>query len=497
MAAIETSQIVAIIGAGTMGAGVAQVAAAAGHRTLLFDNDPGASTRGIEGIGRGLAGLVARGKITEARRKEILDNIEPVERLEALAPAGLVVEAIIEELETKRSLFTQREGLCSERAILASNTSSLSITAIAAPLKRPGNLVGMHFFNPAPVMKLVEVVSGLATDPEVAERVFQTARNWGKHAVHAVARPFYAEALRAREEGAADVATLDAVMRESGGFRMGPFELMDLIGQDVNYAVTCSVFEAFYNDPRFLPSQLQKELVDGGRLGRKSGRGFYHYGEDAKPPEPATEPPQQPPAAIEILGELGAANDLVAQWQQAGIQVAHQPADGDAVIRSGGVRMALSDGRSATRRASESGGGDWVLFDLALDYSSATRVAIARADGTSDASLELASGLFQSAGKAVSLLDDIPGLLVMRTVCMLANEAADAVLQRVCDAAAADTAMQSGVNYPLGPLEWADRIGPGLVLRVLQNLQSAYGLDRYRPSLQLQRSVHGGHYFHR
>ncbi|MCG8426177.1 MAG: 3-hydroxyacyl-CoA dehydrogenase NAD-binding domain-containing protein, partial [Chromatiales bacterium] len=287
MSALDKSKTVAVIGAGTMGAGVAQVAAAAGHTTLLFDTNAEAIERGIAGISKGLNRLVERGKMDEQQRDAILANLHPVTELEQLAPATLVIEAIIEDLATKQSLFRQLEDICGEETILATNTSSLSVTAIAAKLQRPGNLVGMHFFNPAPIMKLVEVVSGITTNKTVAEKVYDTSLAWGKHAVYAkstpgfivnrVARPFYAEGLRALEEGAADAATLDAIMRESGGFRMGPFELMDLIGHDVNYAVTCSVFDAYYNDPRFLPSLTQKELVDGGLLGRKSGRGFYNY----------------------------------------------------------------------------------------------------------------------------------------------------------------------------------------------------------------------------
>jgi 3-hydroxybutyryl-CoA dehydrogenase len=507
MAALDTSKTIAVIGAGTMGAGVAQVAAAAGHPTLLFDNNPEAVARGIEGIRKGLSRLVERGKMSQERLEEILANISPADQLESLAPASLVIEAIIENLEIKRDLFSRLEDLCAEDAILATNTSSLSVTAIAAPLKRPGNLVGMHFFNPAPIMKLVEVVSGVTTDKAVAETVFDTANNWGKHGVYAkstpgfivnrVARPFYAEALRALEEGAADAATLDAVMRESGGFRMGPFELMDLIGHDVNYAVTCSVFEAFYNDPRFLPSLIQKELVDGGLLGRKSGRGFFDYSEGAEKAAPSSEAQQPAPSSLEVNGDLGVASTLLPLFQEVGISIQQNKGNGAGTIRIGDLTLALTDGRSATQCAAEAGGSEWVLFDLALDYANSSRIALARADGTSDASLALAVGLFQAIGKSVTVLDDIPGLLVMRTVSMLANEAADAVLQQVCDAAGADTAMQSGVNYPLGPLAWSDRIGLQRVLQVLDNLQRAYGIDRYRPSQKLQRLVQAGQNFHR
>ena len=502
--ALDKSATIAVVGAGSMGAGIAQIAATAGHTTLLFDMNPEALSRAVEGIAKGLERQLSRGKITAEAKAEILDRIRPVATLEALADARLVVEAIIEELSVKQALFAGLEKICAPDTILASNTSSLSISAIAAPLARPGNLVGMHFFNPAPVMKLVEVISGLTTDSQVAQCVFDTAAAWNKRPVHAgstpgfivnrVARPFYAEALRLLEEGAADSATIDALLRESGGFRMGPFELMDLIGQDVNYAVTCSVFDAFYQDKRFLPSLRQKALVDGGLLGRKSGRGFYDYGASAEKPLPRSVAQKKSPAAVRIVGSLGVAEPLVPLWQQAGIGVSRSWGE-ESIVRSGEAVIALSDGRSATQRSADTGEANTVLFDLAFDYAGAGRIALAAADQASAKALDDATGLFQTAGKTVSLIDDAPGLVVMRTVCMLANEGADAVLQQVCDAAAVDTAMQNGVNYPLGPLAWADRITPALVLKVLTNLQQAYGLDRYRPSQLLRRKVAAGKEF--
>jgi 3-hydroxybutyryl-CoA dehydrogenase len=336
----------------------------------------------------------------------------------------------------------------------------------------------MHFFNPVPAMALVEVVSGAATAPEVAESVAATATAWGKTPVHArstpgfivnrVARPFYAEALRVLAEGGADPATLDAVMCEAGGFRMGPFELMDLIGHDVNFAVTRSVWKAFFHDPRFTPSLIQQELVDAGHLGRKTGRGFYRYG-DAERPAPATLPPGPKPR--QVVGDLFA--------------------DGRIEI-DGLTAVALTDGRTATERMAAEGGLPLVLIDLTLDYSRATRVALAPADQAAPDDLARAAGYFQEQGKAVSRLDDVPGMLVMRTVCMLANEAADAVSQGVCDAAAVDTAMRLGTGYPRGPLAWADAIGLDRVVGVLANLATGYGEDRYRVSPLLRRRMLAG-----
>jgi 3-hydroxybutyryl-CoA dehydrogenase len=506
MAALPTSESVAIIGAGTMGTGIAQVAARAGHQVLLFDAMVGAVEKGMTRIQNDVERLVARGKLSAPERDVLLWRINPVHSLEDLAPARLVLEAVVEDLEVKRSLFARIEGICGEAVIPVTNTSSLSITAIGAKLKRPQRLAGMHFFNPAPVMKLVEVVSGIDTSPEIAELVYDTAKAWGKTAVHVkstpgfivnrVARPFYAEGMRVLQEGVADAATIDALLREAGGFRMGPFELMDLIGHDVNFAVTGSVFTAYFNDQRFQPSLLQQELVNAGYLGRKSGRGFHFYEHEdgAQRTPPATTEPGPRPAAVTVHGRLGVAEPLVDLLSSAGIAVDRQ--SGDGFIQVDNVRLALTDGRFATERAATEGLADLVVFDLALDYATASRIAIAPADQAAPQAVTLAAGLFQALGKQVSVLDDVPGLVIMRTVCMLANEGADAVNQAVCTAEAVDLAMRNGVNYPHGPLQWADDIGLPAVLGVLDNLARTYGEDRYRASPLLRRKVFGGRGFH-
>ena len=227
----------------------------------------------------------------------VFARIEPVPNIAALAPAGLVIEAIVEQLEVKQRLFLKLEAVVAAETVLATNTSSLSITAIAAPLARPARVAGLHFFNPVPAMRLVEVVRGLETDPAVIDTATATVLAWGKEPivvpswpgflVNRVARPFYAEPLRLVQEGAADPATVDTIMREAGGFRMGPFELIDLIGLDVNLAVTRSVFEATHGDRRYAPSWLQEERVRAGLLGRKTGRGFFRYGDTLPPSTPA------------------------------------------------------------------------------------------------------------------------------------------------------------------------------------------------------------------
>jgi 3-hydroxybutyryl-CoA dehydrogenase len=279
---------------------------------------------------------------------------------------------------------------------------------------------------------------------------------------------------------------------------MGPFELMDLIGHDVNFSVTQSVFNAYFNDPRFTPSVLQQELVNAGFLGRKSGRGFYSYGIDAAKPEAQTEAPQPRPSTVGLtleVGVEGAVTDAMeARLKASGFDVkrrrpltdtAHEPPG----FHCGGAAIYLTDGRTATERAAASGHADTVVYDLLLDAAGAERIALARADQCSDAAWNAAVGLFQSAGFAVTRLDDVPGLAVMRTVAMLANEAADAVNQGVCSAAGVDTAMRKGVNYPRGPLGWAESVGIRQVVTVLANLVAAYGEDRYRVSPLLRRKL--------
>ena len=499
MAALTTDKIIAVIGAGTMGAGIAQVAATAGHQVLLYDVQEGAAENGIAGCDKGLTRLVERGKISEQTRRNIIGRMQPCSQIEQLAPAALVIEAIVERLDIKQSLFLQLEDLCAEDCILATNTSSLSITAIGSALKRPERLVGMHFFNPAPIMKLVEVISGMATDKSVAETVYQTAASWSKKPVHArstpgfivnrVARPFYAEALRIYQEGGADCATVDAIIKTCGGFRMGPFELMDLIGQDVNYAVTCSVYEAYYYDKRFLPSLVQKELVDGGYLGRKTGRGFYPYGDAAEQPVPQTATESAcPSVVVSASGNRGLLAALLERSEQSGIPI--EPLEAVAQvshIEVDGTRLMLTTGKTATSAAAEMDINDLVLIDLAADYLTCERVAIAKADQCSQQAADKVIGWLQAMGVAVSQIDDVPGMVLMRTAAMLANEAADAVNQQVCSAGDVDLAMEGGVNYPRGPLAWADELGLDTIIQVLENLVLTYGEERYRVSPLLRR----------
>ena len=291
---------VGIIGAGAMGAGIAQVAATAGHPVVLFDVQPSALEKARLGLQTSLEALVAKGKLEAATADAIRERISYADVEPALAGSQLVIEAIVENLEVKKGLFARLEGVVSDDCLLATNTSSLSVTAIAAACRKPERVLGIHFFNPAPLMRLVEVIPAVQTDAQVAVQARQLIDSWGKTTVLAkdspgfivnrIARPYYGEAIRLLEEGFADAATIDQAMTALGQFRMGPFALMDLIGHDVNFTVTETMFRSCFHEPRYKPSFTQQRLVEACRLGRKSGRGFYDYREGASRPQAAEDP---------------------------------------------------------------------------------------------------------------------------------------------------------------------------------------------------------------
>ena len=287
---------IAVIGAGTMGSGIAQVAAQNNHSVVLVDTNKKTLENSKNKLQKILKRIVDKGKITQQKSTEIINNINYTDNLNSISSADLVIEAIIEDLNVKNELFTKIEELVSDKCIIASNTSSLSIASLGACLKNPERIIGLHFFNPAPLMPLVEIIPAVQTNKSVIDSCKDLMNSWSKTGVlckdtpgfivNRVARPFYGEALRIYEEGIADFATIDWAITEIGGFKMGPFTLMDYIGNDVNYAVTCSVFEAFYYDPRFKPSFTQKRYSEAGYLGRKSGKGYFDYEKEELNPKP-------------------------------------------------------------------------------------------------------------------------------------------------------------------------------------------------------------------
>jgi 3-hydroxybutyryl-CoA dehydrogenase len=506
--ALSQSNLVGVIGSGTMGAGIAQVAAVAGHPVALFDTRTDAAPNAIQSIRQNLEKLVSKGRFSSEAVESTLARLRAASSLNELRGAGIVIEAVVEDLEPKRLLFAELEKLVDAKCILATNTSSLSVTAIAAGLRAPQRLVGMHFFNPVPAMDLVEVISGMATDSESLNTVHATAAAWGKTPVYAkstpgfivnrVARPYYGEALLLLAEQAASPATIDAVMREAGGFRMGPFELMDLVGLDIGFAVSQSIFGAFFGDPRYRPSLIQQEMVRAGLLGRKTKRGFYEYGENAPGPRPDTEPPAARPECVTLLSAGSLAEALAKRLAESGVTIVRTPLQTDHMnsVKVGDAILAVTDGRSATQMARETGHQNLVVVDLALDYLKATRLAITRASGCDDGAYLSAVGLLQSAGYAVSSLKDVPGIAVMRTVAMLVNEAADVAHQGVATVADVDLAMRKGANYPRGPLAWADEIGIETIQKVLTNLGAHYSGDRYRVSPRVRQLMWSGGTFH-
>lgn len=480
--------IIAVIGSGTMGAGIAQVAAQAGHTVKIYDIQDGAARRAIDNIATSLSARVAKGKLAEGDKNAIVSRLTAAQELGELADAALVIEAAAEQIDTKQAIFRELAAVCSPEAIFASNTSSISITAIASGVEHPQRVAGLHFFNPAPVMKLVEVVSGLETSPTVLECLTALALRWGKQPVRChstpgfivnrVARPFYAEAWRALEENVAPAGVIDAALRDCGGFPMGPLALTDLIGQDVNFAVTCSVFNGFWQERRFLPSLIQQELVLGKRLGKKTGQGVYRWPLNEELPYLPAEPASAGASQIHRHGRAAWLNN-----RESGDVVTDSYAELDEVW------VQVTQGESATQLAKRLQ-RPVVLLDLVNDWQRSPLVVLAAAANNSAEQNAKVIHFFQQQGKQVLMIADYPGMLVWRTVAMLANEATDAAQKGVASEQDIDTAMRLGVNYPHGPLAWGAELGWQNVLRLMENLQQHYGEERYRPtSLLRQRTL--------
>jgi 3-hydroxybutyryl-CoA dehydrogenase len=489
-----TFPIIAVVGAGAMGRGIAQIAAQAGSRVKLVDNNPQASVQAKSTLAEQWDKLAAKGKIDASQSQVYKDRIE-VAALPDLSDCTLVIEAIVERLDVKQSLFAQLEDIVAPSAVLATNTSSLSVTAIGAGLKRPAQLAGFHFFNPVPLMKVVEVICGIKTQPSVAQALANFAREMGHTPVQAsdtpgfivnhAGRGYNTEALRIVSEGVADFATIDRILRDQVGFRLGPFELMDLTALDVSHPVMESIYNQYYQEPRYRPSVITAQRLAGGVLGRKTGQGFYIY-EDGKAqiadeplaPEVADLPPvwvstraARRAELLQLLKDLGA---KIETGQSPSAQALTLVAPLGFDVTTVAVVERLDPART-------------VGIDMLIDDAATRRRVLATNPATRADMKAAAHALFARDGKPVSVIRDSGGFVSQRVVATIVNIASDMCQQGICSPSDLETAVTLGLGYPMGPLAMGNRWGPTNVLEVLFNMQTVYGDPRYRPSPWLRR----------
>ncbi|MDX6669205.1 MAG: 3-hydroxybutyryl-CoA dehydrogenase [Solirubrobacteraceae bacterium] len=514
-------KVIGVCGAGTMGAGIAQLACLAGAHTLLHDPVPDALGRGIESIESQLTRGVERDRWSEDDARAAGENLEAASTLDALAPCELVIEAAPESLRIKHELFEALSAIVAPECVLATNTSSLPVTAIAAAATHPERVVGMHFFNPAPVMRLLEVVAGDASDERAIEVAQAAGEAMGKRVIVAAdgpgflvnrcGRPFGLEALRLLQERIAPVEQIDRICRMGGGFRMGPFELMDLVGVDVGFEVSKSFYEQSFGEPRWRPSMITARLVAAGRHGRKAGRGYYDYGEQPhRPEDPEPMAVGGGEGTVVVAGEGVLAEQLRAAAETAGYAaLAAVDAQGEPpflivdceIVESAveyppleGAPMAVLCADSSLSELEPEGAA--VGFHALPPFDQSRLVELTRGETTSTAAAERTERFFATLGKHTEWVGDAPGLVLGRIVCQLINEAAFALGEGVGGAEDIDAGMLLGLNYPHGPLHWADAIGLDHVLAVLDGLAREYGEPRYRAAPLLRRHVAAGRYGH-
>jgi 3-hydroxybutyryl-CoA dehydrogenase len=486
---------VGIAGAGAMGRGIAQIAAQAGSTVRLYDTQAPAVAAARDDLFAQWNKLQDKGRMDAAAVEVCRARLQPAGSLADLADCDLVVEAVVERLEVKKSLFAELEGIVRPDAVLASNTSSLSITAIAAGLKHPQRFAGYHFFNPVPLMKVVEVIAGLKTDPAVCEGLAAYAREMGHTPVQAqdtpgfivnhAGRGYGTEALRIVSEGVADFATIDRILRDQAGFKLGPFELMDLTALDVSHPVMESIYRQYYDEPRFRPSVITAQRLAGGVVGRKAGEGFYRYVDGkaqvaAEPPTPPVD--EMPPVWVstraarraelyQLLKDLGA---KIETGQSPSAQALTLVAPLGFDVTTVAVVERLDPART-------------IGIDMLIDDAATKRRVLATNPATRTDMRDAAHALFARDGKAVSVIRDSAGFVTQRVVATIVNIASDICQQRICSPRDLETAVTLGLGYPLGPLAMGDRWGPANVLEVLFNMQTVYGDPRYRPSPWLRR----------
>ncbi len=478
-----------------MGRGIAQIAAQAGSNVKLFDVQPDASFKAKTELALQWDQLVAKNRLDSGAAQACKSRVLTVNTLAELAACDMVVEAVVERLDIKQNLFAELETIVSPTTVLVSNTSSLSVTALAAKLKLPQRFAGYHFFNPVPLMKVVEVIAGLKTDAAVCAQLSSYARQMGHTAVLAqdtpgfivnhAGRGYGTEALRIVSEGIAEFATIDRILRDQAGFKLGPFELMDLTALDVSHPVMESVYRQYYDEARYRPSVITAQRLAGGMLGRKTGEGFYKYegGVMQVAPEPgAPQVLEMPPIwvsprasrrseLLQLLKNLGATIETGASASpQALMLVAPLGFD----ITTVAVVERLDPART-------------IGIDMLIDDAATKRRVLATNPATRADMRDAAHALFARDGKAVSVIRDSGGFVTQRVVSTIVNIASDICQQGICSPKDLETAVTLGLGYPLGPLAMGDRYGPTNILEVLFNMQTVYGDQRYRPSPWLRR----------
>ena len=488
-------QHVAIIGAGAMGRGIAQIAAQAGSQVWLLDTQAGAAQQAREALGVQWDKLQAKGKCSAEQVQQWRAALHVAGSVSDLATAELIVEAVVERLDVKQALFAQLEEVASPQAVLVSNTSSLSIAAIAANLRQPGRVAGYHFFNPVPLMRVVEVVASVRTDAAVVERLVRYAQAMGHQAVVAqdtpgfivnhAGRGYGTEALRLLGEGVCDVATADRILRDQAGFRLGPFELFDLTGLDVSHPVMESIYQQYYAEPRYRPSVITAQRLAAGLVGRKKGQGFYRYVDNQPQPVAEAAAPSVPDLPPVWVSPKAARRAELLQWlkdQQLAIETG-------AVSSSKALIVVAPLGFDVTTLAAVEGldASRTVGIDLLLPDAATKRRVVATNPATRQDMRQAAHALFARDGKPVSMIRDSAGFVTQRVLAAVVNIASDICQQDICSPADLDLAVSLGLGYPSGPLAWGDALGPNNVLEILFNMQTVYGDPRYRPSPWLRR----------
>jgi 3-hydroxybutyryl-CoA dehydrogenase len=478
--------VAGVAGSGTMGRGIVQVLAQCGVRTLVFDAQPGAAQRARQALAGTFGKLVERGKLEREAADTALGRVEVLERLEALSPCHIVIEAIVEDLGAKRELFSRLEGIVGPDCILASNTSSLSVTAMAAACKRPQRVAGYHFFNPVPVMKIVEVVAAELTEPWVTDVLKVLAQRFGHtpvackdtpgFVVNHAGRAYVPEALRILSEGIADFATIDRILVDAAGFRLGPFGLMDLVGLDVSHAVMKSMYQQYFEEPKYKPSFLCEPRVAAGLLGRKTGRGWYGYEKDgtampvADQPVTKTKKPESVWAVPELRELLGKLEARMAAKPDAASVCFVAPLGKDASTSA--LELGLDPRRT-------------VAVDPLFGFSK--RRTLMPTPLTAREVKEAAHSLLASDGVPVSLINDSPGFVAQRVVAHVVNVGCDIAQMRIAAPEDLDRAVVLGLSYPRGPLAMGDAAGAARILVVLEAMHDFYQEPRYRPSPWLKR----------